>query len=80
MQQKQLADLLGVTARSVQSYESGEVVPWRFMEDLARILHRPTEWLLAGDNGERPNFEVVALLRENVELSRQILTLLQERS
>ena len=50
MTQRELADLLGVTERSVAAYESGEVIPYRFMRDLEKFLNRPVGWFLHGDN------------------------------
>lgn len=79
MQQKELAERLGVTPRSVQSYESGVVVPWRQMEDLAKILERPVSWLLHGIEDEPPHGVVEALLKENLQVSKEILRLLKER-
>jgi transcriptional regulator with XRE-family HTH domain len=49
MTQRELADLLGVTERSVAAYESGEVIPYRFMRDLEKFLNRPAGWFLHGD-------------------------------
>ncbi len=50
MTQRELADLLGVTERSVAAYESGEVIPYRFMRDLEKYLNRPAGWFLHGDS------------------------------
>lgn len=49
MTQRELADLLGVTERSVAAYESGEVIPYRFMRQLEQLLNRPANWLLYGE-------------------------------
>lgn len=50
MAQRELADLLGVSERSVQAYEAGEVVPYRYFKELERILGRPMAWLLHGED------------------------------
>ena len=47
--QKELAEALGVTRRSVQGYEAGAVVPYRHLHDLGRVLSRDPRSLLAGD-------------------------------
>lgn len=49
MKQEELAELVGVSQRSMQAYESGEVIPYRKMRDLERVLQRPMAWLLHGD-------------------------------
>lgn len=49
MRQEELADLLKVSIRSMQAYESGEVVPYRKMKDLERVLGRSMAWILHGD-------------------------------
>jgi transcriptional regulator with XRE-family HTH domain len=50
MTQRELADLLGVTERSVASYEAGDVVPYRFMRELEAAFGTPTAWILYGDD------------------------------
>ncbi|MGZ3472384.1 MAG: helix-turn-helix domain-containing protein [Isosphaeraceae bacterium] len=75
MMQKELARQLGVSARAVQDYESGKVVPWRFMEDLERILGRPAAWIRHGEI-EKP--ASLALLSHVLETSAEALRSLQE--
>lgn len=53
MTQEQLAELLNVSARSVQDYESGVTVPWKHMHALTRIFTRPLEWFLHGDEADQ---------------------------
>ena len=72
MTQRELADLLGVTERSVAAYESGEVIPYRFMRDLERYLGKPVGWFLHGDNhapaeqGYNQLLEEIRLLRQEI--------------
>lgn len=47
--QEELADLVGVSTRSLQGYESGDVIPYRHMEKLAAVTRRSVAWLLHGD-------------------------------
>lgn len=47
--QEELADLVGVSTRSQQGYESGDVVPYRHMGKIADITKRPVSWFLHGD-------------------------------
>ena len=52
MTQRELADLLHVSERSVQAYEGDDVVPWRFINDLAAILNRSPAWILHGEKAQ----------------------------
>lgn len=52
MTQEEVADLVGVSTRSWQGYEAGDVVPYRHFKNLAGILNRPIEWFLHGDESE----------------------------
>lgn len=78
MKQVELAELIHVAERTMQAYESGEVVPWRKLRDLERILDRPIAWFLHGDTAghddlRETNVERNELLTELVGLCRQIL-------
>ena len=46
--QEELADLVGVSTRSLQGYESGDVVPYRHMGKIAEITQKEVTWLLHG--------------------------------
>ena len=48
--QEELADLVGVSTRSWQGYEAGDVVPYRHMTRIAEVTRRPLAWLLHGDD------------------------------
>jgi DNA-binding XRE family transcriptional regulator len=45
--QQELADLIGVSRRSLQGYEAGRVAPYRHLDRLATLLDRPRGWFLA---------------------------------
>lgn len=47
--QAELAGRLGITQRSVQLYESGDVVPYRRLERIGAVCGRSSQWLLYGD-------------------------------
>jgi transcriptional regulator with XRE-family HTH domain len=47
--QEELAVLVGVSARSIQGYEAGKVVPYRRLARLAKVTNRELGWLLDGD-------------------------------
>lgn len=49
MSQRELGDLVGVTERSIQAWEAGEVIPYRYLRDLERALNRPAAWFLHGE-------------------------------
>lgn len=48
MAQRELGDLCGVTERSVQAWEAGEVIPYRYLRELESALGRPAAWFLHG--------------------------------
>lgn len=50
--QEELADLVGVSTRSWQGYESGDVVPYRHMQKIAEITRKSVAWLIHGDTDE----------------------------
>lgn len=52
--QEQLAEMAPFSARSLQDYERGAVIPYRQMRDLARLLDRPVEWFLRGEKEDEP--------------------------
>ena len=65
MTQKQLADALGVSERSVSAYETGEVIPYHHMERLEVILEKPVTWFLHGaDAAPAPGSELEAIREE----------------
>lgn len=76
MTQRELADLLGVTERSVAAYEAGDVVPYRYLRQLESALGRPAAWFLYGDE-VRPDAmlenqeKILELLREILEAVRK---------
>lgn len=57
MTQRELADLLGVTERSVAAYEAGEVIPYRFMRQLEQLLNRPANWILYGESSAAEDWQ-----------------------
>ena len=67
MTQVELAELAHLTERSIQAYESDEVVPYRKMEDLAAILNKSVAWLLHGDKAEQTPGDLAPLLEMILE-------------
>jgi len=72
--QLELAELAGVSPRSMQGYEVGEVIPYRRMKELAAVLQKSTAWLLHGDAAaqEESTAEIVAHLAECLEELRAV--------
>lgn len=49
MTQSELAHLIGLTERSVQAHEAGDVIPYRYLREYERALGKPAAWFLHGD-------------------------------
>jgi transcriptional regulator with XRE-family HTH domain len=73
MTQRELADLLAVTERSVAAYEAGDVVPYRFMRQLEEVLQRPAAWLLYGEDA------VPAVQTEQIEAIVEMMNSLEKK-
>jgi transcriptional regulator with XRE-family HTH domain len=69
MTQEQLADLLGLSTRSVQDYEAGTTMPYKYLSRISGITGRSVEWLLRGDPEPetRELLEDIVLRIERVE-------------
>jgi transcriptional regulator with XRE-family HTH domain len=67
--QEEIADLVGVSTRSWQGYEAGDVVPYRHMRRIEEVTRRSVVWILHGGEaletvGEQRLREIV---REEIE-------------
>ena len=47
--QVEFAKKVGASQRSAQAWETGEVIPYRWMKKVSRVLRREPEWILHGD-------------------------------
>src|SRR5262245_56075673 len=68
--------MLGVTARSVQNYESGAIVPWRHLSNIETITRKRRGWLLRKEDGKVnaiPSEAAVATLLDTMEQHQQRL-------
>src|SRR3990167_1003749 len=63
--QEELADLIGVSTRSLQGYEAGAVKPYRHLEALAAAVNKPMAWFLHGDDAA-PDPQRIAPLLEHL--------------
>ena len=79
MTQAQLADLLNVSARSVQDYEHGITVPWRHFDRLEQITGRPLRWFLHGDEPPHLDESQDLAARRHDELTRRLDELREEQ-
>jgi transcriptional regulator with XRE-family HTH domain len=76
--QEELAALIGVSARSIQGYEAGKVVPYRRLSQLAEATNRELGWILEGDAPAKATVtadvleRLVTLVEEFSEEARRI--------
>ena len=49
MTQRELANLLQVSERSVAAYEAGAVLPFKYLGKIEAAVDKPKAWLLYGD-------------------------------
>jgi transcriptional regulator with XRE-family HTH domain len=47
--QEVLAEMAPFSKRSLQDYETGVTIPYRHLRELSRLLGKPEEWFLYGD-------------------------------
>lgn len=52
--QEQLIQLATFSQRSLSDYERGAVIPYRQMREISKLLDRPVEWFLHGDDEDEP--------------------------
>jgi transcriptional regulator with XRE-family HTH domain len=69
--QEELAELAPFSTRSLQDYERGEIIPYRQMRDIAKLLDRPVEWFLHGEQPDEP-----AILEQLAEIDRKLTAVL----
>jgi transcriptional regulator with XRE-family HTH domain len=87
MTQDQLAELLNVSKRSLQDYESGTTIPWKYFQVLQQVFERPLDWFLHGDpkDGSTANHDpdqlqaVLALVEEMHGWVRELRELVEAR-
>ncbi len=72
--QEQLAELLHVHKRTVEEWENS-YVPYKRLNDIARVTGKETEWLLHGDQPDPVQLE--ARLARVEEMLGRVLALLE---
>jgi transcriptional regulator with XRE-family HTH domain len=54
LSQEELSDMAsGFSKRSLQDYEAGVTIPYKHLRELGRLLKKPEEWFLYGDDNEQ---------------------------
>jgi transcriptional regulator with XRE-family HTH domain len=71
--QRELAELLGITTRSVQNYESGAVMPWRHLARIETLTRKRRGWLTQDDATGGSIDQTIADLLEVMEKHHAIL-------
>lgn len=87
--QQELAQRLGVTMRSIQNYEAGAVIPYRYLRKIESLAFKPPGWILEGGDGgellrrmaahQRAMKDHYALMQEHVKAMNQQLELLRRQ-
>ena len=78
--QKEISELIHTSERSMQAYESGEVLPVRKLRELSTVLDKPIAWILHGEKAESSPSELVPLLHEVVQRLDKILEAVQTKN
>jgi transcriptional regulator with XRE-family HTH domain len=71
--QVELARKIGVSQRSAQAYENGEVIPYRHLKQLSRALKRTPEWILHGDQDGEASPEALRRLEGKVDQLTELI-------
>lgn len=84
MTQRDLAEAIGVSTRSLQNYENGTRVPWKLLRSIAEVTGVDFEWLLHGDDDSAetamsPEDELRAQMKALLEEMHEIRALLEQR-
>lgn len=78
MTQRELANLLQVSERSVAAYEAGTVLPFKYLGKIEAAVDKPRAWLLYGDEA-LPDAGVVEELERVRESIAERLDRMDER-
>lgn len=82
--QEDLADMAaGFSKRSLQDYEAGVTIPYKHLRELSRLLRKPEEWFLYGneEDGDAPTDDRLReIVREELQDVRQILERIEQRA
>jgi transcriptional regulator with XRE-family HTH domain len=79
LSQEELADMVaGFSKRSLQDYEAGVTIPYKHLNELGRLLKKPEEWFLYGDDeqedaGGSSDERLREIVREELREIRAVL-------
>jgi transcriptional regulator with XRE-family HTH domain len=79
--QHELAAMASFSQRSLQDYQSGVTIPYKHLTELSRLLGKPVEWFLRGDEAVNVEEERLReIIREEVAAAlAPLLELLRDR-
>lgn len=55
--QEELTEMATFSKRALQMWEAGNVIPYRQMQEISRLLDRPVEWFLHGERSREDDSE-----------------------
>ncbi len=78
--QDELAALASFSKRALQEYEGGVRIPYKHMDELHRLLGKPTEWFLYGDQQEQETVatELLGQVAEELSTAQHLLRRIAE--
>lgn len=79
MRQLELADLIHVSERTMQAYESNEVEPFRKLRELSEVLGRSMSWILHGQESTQNPGDLEPILNDLLVEVREIRTLVASK-
>jgi transcriptional regulator with XRE-family HTH domain len=71
--QRELADRLGVTTRSIQNYESGSIIPYKHLRRIEMQAHKSVGWILSGEGRDEDVTASLARLEQALERHHALL-------
>lgn len=79
LRQEDLADMIGVSTRTVQGYELGETSQYRRLKAISEVTGRPVEWFLHGDRPDEADPTTIAELRDAIAELRLLMERILDR-
>lgn len=75
--QDELVELATFSKRSLSDYERGATIPYRQMREISKLLARPVEWFLHGDDeDEQTIVELLSMIEKRLTVIDAKLSLL----
>ena len=73
LSQRELAARLGVTVRTLQNYESGRHIPYKYLHAIEGVTGAWPGWILHGEDSETPHGEKLSTILATLNEQRQVL-------